>query len=314
MAERPINIVDPQVPAEDRAPLEQTPPDRLPPPGAVRAGRPAWAPWSDRTVVLLAVPPAFLGLMVLRWMALGVSWLFSSSGWGSDFIGFILLLITFAVGAGLVWGGIMLAEELREPERLRRRLHYAGFLAAQRHPGRFHVPARMHADDHRLLQRALSAAHSALGSEAYRTRALDAVHGRVEMPERLWRLAEDLHALRPHLQQFEQARQQVVTRAGKEALRRTATAHREGWRALERRVEHIERYAARVAELDRVLGETSALLRLAGRQDDLLTLLSRLAEGPLDAAQSAALDQDVEAALKTAVQEARDAASLLMPE
>ncbi|MEW1911266.1 hypothetical protein AB0442_22930 [Kitasatospora sp. NPDC085895] len=165
-----------------------------------------------------------------------------------------------------------------------------------------------------LLTRAQSAVAAIRASRLHHA-DLAGLHGRTEehLPVELWEIAQAL-------QQYSdlagtEADGGDDAAAGLRAAERKALA--EVLAAAERRIEALELYAASAAEADRRLEELAAVERLEARSEQVLELLARTAAADVAAADTRTLAEQTAAAgraLAQAVDEAKDAADVVLPE
>ncbi|OIV36080.1 hypothetical protein BIV57_18140 [Mangrovactinospora gilvigrisea] len=187
------------------------------------------------------------------------------------------------------------------------REHYRAWKLALASRVRYIDPRTLPDKDRGLVERAQNSVDTVLHSEAHRTRAIDRIRNQVELPDQLWRIAKDLVDLQPHQQDLDNARVAVTSNDGRAALGRRreqlATAHK----AIEERVAKLDRYAARVIEVDRRLAEVRALEQL-GTEGGAQDVVARITATDADAKYLDTLDTDAVQALKASVEAAREAA------
>ncbi|TDQ44170.1 hypothetical protein [Actinorugispora endophytica] len=250
---RPDPVLDPDLPAQDRALLRADPdaliPARAPTPAEPEA---VWrfplARW------LLEHPVAASVTTVVVLLA------------GARLLSRVLLLVLPVLAAVFVVALLATARRDKEPPAR---------AAARRHHGRYVTAADLDDDAARLLARAQRAATAVRAARVVRSGHIDAVDNTVVLEHQLWETATTLRRisdLRARAVPTPDASDDIAELLARR--RRVLEAARESAAA---RVTALEDYAERVAEAERTLERATALHRLLAEQEELTDLLAATA-------------------------------------
>ncbi|MFC5746145.1 hypothetical protein [Actinomadura rugatobispora] len=284
---RPRPVLDPEIPAEDRALLDAAPERlvaaRLPAPPRPRTGRgtiAARALWVPAAALFYGVlPGGWIRMFFLAAMD-GDDLVDVVFGWGRAAL--LAMLVVPLVHALLILSGqgeaaVLLAavsftgwtagilRHLREPAAAR---------AARRYHGRYLLPGDLDRPAARLLVRAQRACDAVLGSAAHRAGLLDDVDNTVVLPRQEWAIAV---ALAEHTRLRRERRAQRPERLSP----RVRALLEPQDRALElsvasvvERVEALETYAAQARGLDDAYHEWQVVRRLPEQNERYRELLA----------------------------------------
>jgi hypothetical protein len=187
----------------------------------------------------------------------------------------------------------------------------------RRHKDGYVRPEELDGPAPALLDRAQAAVDAVIRSEVNRQGLLDEVRNTVTLPRQLWDVALILAEL-TRLQD-EQAQQTLGLRTPRvvEALRPQRKALNLATESVIKRVEALERYAARTRAADQALLELRALHNLAEGNDAYRDLLARTVRDDLAIAEIDDLTErarQIEEALHDSVEKARRAGLSLVPQ
>lgn len=187
----------------------------------------------------------------------------------------------------------------------------------RRHKDGYVRPEELDGPAPALLDRAQAAVDAVTGSEVNREGLLDEVRNTVTLPRQLWEVAQTLAELsRLNVEQRERTMGLSTPRVV-EALRPQRKALNLATESVIKRVEALERYAARTRAADQALLELRALQNLAEGNDAYRDLLARTVRDDLAIAEIDDLTERarrIEEALHDSVEQARRAGLSLVPQ
>jgi hypothetical protein len=187
----------------------------------------------------------------------------------------------------------------------------------RRHKDGYVHPEELDGPAPALLDRAQAAVDAVTGSEVNREGLLDDVRNAVTLPRQLWDVARTLAELtRLNTEQREKTLGLSTPRVV-EALRPQRKALNLATESVIKRVEALERYAARTRAADQALLELRALQNLAEGTDAYRDLLARTVRDDLAIAEIDDLTERarrIEEALHDSVEQARKAGLSLVPQ
>lgn len=187
----------------------------------------------------------------------------------------------------------------------------------RRHKDGYVRPEELNGPAPALLDRAQAAVDAVTRSEVNREGLLDEVRNTVTLPRQLWDIAETLAELSHLHAEQEQKTMGLTTPRVVEALRPRRKALNLATESVVKRVEALERYAARTRAADQALLELRALQNLAEGGDAYRDLLARTVRDDLAIAEIDDLTERarrIEEALHDSVQQARKAGLSLVPQ
>ncbi|HEU5025713.1 MAG TPA: hypothetical protein VFV01_12405 [Spirillospora sp.] len=187
----------------------------------------------------------------------------------------------------------------------------------RRHTDRYVRPEELDGPAADLLDRAQAAVDAVIRSEVNREGLLDEVRNTVTLPRQLWDAARTLAELSRLNAELEQKTMGLSTPRVVEALRPQRKALDLATESVVKRVEALERYAARTRAADQALLELRALRNLAEGTDAYRDLLARTVRDDLAIAEIDDLAErarQIEEALHDSVEQARRAGLSLVPE
>ncbi|MGI5325156.1 hypothetical protein [Actinomadura nitritigenes] len=187
----------------------------------------------------------------------------------------------------------------------------------RRHKDRYVRPEDLNGPAPALLGRAQAAVDTVIRSEVNRQGLLDEVRNTVTLPRQLWDVARTLAELSHLHAEQEQKTMGLTTPRVVEALRPQRKALNLATESVIKRVEALERYAARARAADQALLELRALQNLAEGNDAYRDLLARTVRDDLAIAEIDDLTERarrIEEALHDSVEQARKAGLSLVPE
>ncbi|GIH25473.1 hypothetical protein Aph01nite_37830 [Acrocarpospora phusangensis] len=301
-------ILDPELPASDRALMAAHPQFLNTPIAAPRWGgrvpADAWA--SLLSASLWGFLPALIAPLYGR-LAL-VGGLILQAGLLTLWIGYGFTTM-FLTGLGLELIVFLLLLALAGESPVSR--------LARRHRGRFRLAGDFEPEDAALMERTQTAVATVLESKVNEAGLLDDIANRVTLPRQEWEIAETLTEMTRLRREQRSVRRGKVTDRISTMLATHADALRVATESLTQRVDALEDYALRTMAADEAYTEWQTLQDMAEDSDAYRELLARtvrdrLAAGELDAMSERA--RLVEAALRESVKDARRAGLVLLPE